>query len=467
MADGLTPATRTGLLGPFTGFRGFTVLWAGQSVSFAGSEISSFAVGVWVFQSTGSMGYFGLTLLFAFLPGILVAPFAGAVVDRSDLRRLLIWTDACSTAAKLVVLGLLLAGRLELWHVFAAEAISSVLLSFQTPALGAATTLLVPDEHRGRASGMQGASEAVGRTAGPLAAGLLIGPVGLAGIILLDFLTLVAALGTLSVIRLPVRPPAEDEVRGEGGIGLAELTFGWSFIAARRGLLALVGFGFLVNLSIGMIHTVLTPTVLRISDAAVLGIIMSAAGVAMFAGSTVLGIWGGARRRIHGFFAAGAAVGLSFVIAGAHPGIGALAAGFILLHLALPFLTGSTQPIWQSKTPVAFQGRVFSIRVMLGRASLPVAYLAAPPLAAWGDRLLANGRAGLPAGTVSALLPQDGAGLLLLMAGMTVLAALGACALSRRVRRIEDLLPDFPAGSKLTPEALQPAAAPAATLAGA
>jgi DHA3 family macrolide efflux protein-like MFS transporter len=462
---GLSASLRTGGAGRLTSFRGFTVLWAGQSVSFLGSEISSFAVGVWVYQSTGSMGYFGLALLFAFLPGILVSPFAGAVVDRSDLRRLLVWTDAGSTAAKLAVLALLLAGRLELWHVFAAEAVSSVLLAFQTPAIGAATTLLVPEAHRGRASGMQGASEAVGRTAAPLAAGLLIGPVGLAGIIVLDVMTLAVALGALAVIRLPARPPAEGEVRGEGRIGLAELTFGWSFIAARRGLLALVGFGFLVNLSIGMIHTVLTPTVLRISDAAVLGTIMSAAGAAMFVGSAVLGVWGGTRRRIHGFFGAGVAMGLSFVVAGVRPGIGALAAGFILLHLALPFLTGSTQPIWQSKTPVAFQGRVFSIRVMLGRASLPLAYLAAPPLAAWGDRLLADTRAGLSGSGVAGLFPQHGAGLLLLAAGAMILTAVAACALSVRVRRIEDLLPDFPARPELSRDEASPAAAPA--LAGA
>jgi MFS transporter, DHA3 family, macrolide efflux protein len=419
------------------GFRGFSIFWAGQSVSVLGSEISSFAVSIWVYQTTGSMALFGLTLLFAFLPGILVSPFAGAIIDRVDLRSLLILTDLGAAASKLVLLILLLTGRLELWHVFAAEAVASILLVFQSPAVGAMTTLLVPNKHLGRASGMLSSGEAAARTAAPLLAGFLIGPIGLAGIVLLDCVTMLIALGALAMVLVPPRAPVEGDPATQGGFGRADLTFGWNYISARRGLLALVGFGFLLNLSLGMMFTVITPTVLQLSDPAVLGTIMSAAGVAMLLSSAALGIWGGTRRRIHGFFAAGTALGLAFLIAGASSGLVALAAGFILLHLALPLLNGSTQPIWQSKTPVAFQGRVFSIRVMLGRASLPIAYLLAPVLVAWGDRLIAGGR--LPA---TPLLPQGGFDLLLFVMGAALLTALLACYRSPHVRRIEDLLPD-------------------------
>ena len=65
-----------------TGMQAFLTIWAGQLISLVGSSLSSFALGVWIFQTTGKATPFALTFLFASLPGILLAPLAGPVVDR-------------------------------------------------------------------------------------------------------------------------------------------------------------------------------------------------------------------------------------------------------------------------------------------------------------------------------------------------------------------------------------------------
>lgn len=427
---------------PLTGFPAFTAFWAGQSVSLLGTELSGFALGVWVYQTTGSATSFALTLVFGVLPGILVSPVAGVLVDRWPLRRVLIVSDAASALAKLALVALLAVGRLELWHVYLVEAVASVLLALQTPALGATTTLLVPEKHLGRASGMLSSGEAGATILGPLLAGLLIGPIGLAGVVLVDLATFLVALVALAVIRIPGRAPVQEAAEAPASKWRA-LTFGWSYIAARPGLLGLLCFGVVVNLCAGTMHALLTPTVLLLSTPAVLGSIFSFAGVGMLAGGAVMSAWGGPRRRMHGFFGAGALVAASFIVAGAWPTVAALGAGFILLNFTLPFLNGSTQPIWQTRTPPAVQGRVFAARWMVVRASMPLAFVLAGPLAErvfepWmrGGGALADG-----VGRLIGTGPGRGTGLLFVVLGLLLLVALAVCALIPAVRRIEDTLP--------------------------
>ncbi len=66
------------------GFGAFLLIWFGQSVSLLGSSLTGFALGVWVYQRAGSVTQFALISLFTALPGIVISPIAGALVDRWD-----------------------------------------------------------------------------------------------------------------------------------------------------------------------------------------------------------------------------------------------------------------------------------------------------------------------------------------------------------------------------------------------
>ncbi|MCL1467449.1 MFS transporter [Argonema galeatum] len=68
----------------------FILIWFGQLVSLIGSGLTSFALGIWVYQKTGSVTEFALISLFTFLPSILLLPIAGAFVDRWNRRSALL-----------------------------------------------------------------------------------------------------------------------------------------------------------------------------------------------------------------------------------------------------------------------------------------------------------------------------------------------------------------------------------------
>src|SRR5215217_3748659 len=90
-----------------TGVRAFGLVWLGQLVSSVGSGLTNFALGVWVFQQTGSVTHYAAIAFFAALPGLLVSPVAGVYVDRWDRHRVMLWADLGSGLRTLAVAVLL------------------------------------------------------------------------------------------------------------------------------------------------------------------------------------------------------------------------------------------------------------------------------------------------------------------------------------------------------------------------
>ena len=78
------------------GFRTFVIIWLGQSISLIGSGLTGFALGVWVYQRTGSATQFTLIALATALPGIVFSPIAGALVDRWDRKWAMILSDTAA-----------------------------------------------------------------------------------------------------------------------------------------------------------------------------------------------------------------------------------------------------------------------------------------------------------------------------------------------------------------------------------
>ena len=64
--------------------KAFLLILAGQVVYILGSTLSGFALGIWLYQTTGSASNFALTALCSVLPRLLVSPLAGGLVGELD-----------------------------------------------------------------------------------------------------------------------------------------------------------------------------------------------------------------------------------------------------------------------------------------------------------------------------------------------------------------------------------------------
>lgn len=425
-----------------TGFRAFLVVWAGQLVSLVGSGLTRFALGVWVYETTGSVTQFAMIALFARLPGLLLAPFAGALVDRWDRRRTMLGADSAAGLATVGLALLLATGRLETWHVYVFVTLGSLSDAFQWPAYIASSTLLVPKKHLGRIGGMMQLGQAAAGTLAPAPAGFLLVTVGLAGVVIADFATFaIAALGLLFV-RIPSPPPSEDEA--ERPSLWRQALYGWTFIRERPGLLGLLLYFAAVNLVLGFAVVLITPLVLSFSDAAVLGVVLTVANSGLVAGAAAMSVHGGPKERIHGVLSMGLVMGVGMTAAGLRPDPYLVGGALFVALFAGPILNGSSQAIWQSKVPPEVQGRVFAVRRLIAQFTAPISYLLAGPLV---DVLLEpmmapGGALADSAGRVLGVGEGRGIGLLFALLGIVmVLLSLGGY-LQPRIRRVEEDLPD-------------------------
>ena len=434
------------------GMTTFTIVWLGQAVSLVGSGLTSFALGVWTFQRTGSATQFALIGLCAVLPRVALSPLAGVAVDRWDRRWVMIAGDAGAGLSTLTVVLLIFLGRLEIWHIYLLTATSAAFGTVQWPAFMAVTSLLIPKEHLGRANGLAQFGQAASEILAPALAGVLVGTIQLQGVILIDVATFVFAVATLLLVRLP-RPEAAPDSTPKQESLWHNLGFGWRYIRARPGLLGLLTYLAVVNFLWGMVAALIAPMILSWTSSDVLGYIISIAGIGMFAGSLVMSVWGGPQRRIRGVLYGELLSGLCFILIGLRPSFWPVSLGVFGAHLSIAIVYGSNQSIWQAKVEPDVQGRVFATQQMVARAAAPLAYLLAGPLA---DRvfnpLLATG--GPLANNVGQILssgPGRGIGLIFVIMGLAKVAVTLAARANSHVRDIEDELPD---ATLLLPERL-------------
>jgi MFS family permease len=425
------------------GTRTFLIIWGGQLVSTVGSGLTAFALGVYLYQRTGAATQLALSLVAASLPAVLLLPFAGAIVDRWDRRRVLILSDTGAALVTLTFWALLATGRLEVWHVYLGNAIISALGAFQRPAWLAVPTLLVPKSQFGRVTGLLQLSDSLSGIVAPFAAGFLIATIGVQGVFLVDFATFLAAVGTLAAVRIP-RPAAPDAERGSL---LREAAFGWRYLRERAGLMGMLTLFAIVNFALGFYSALLTPLVLSHSTPKILGIVLSVSSVGMLAGSLVMSVWGGTRRKMTTLLIGIGASGLCLAAVGLRPDPVLVAAANFLFFACVPIANGASQAIWLVKVAPGVQGRVFAVRLMIGSAIPPIAYLLAGPLAdRVAEPLLAEGGAlAGSAGRIVGTGPGRGVGLIIVLTGLIIAAAPVVAALIRPIRCVEDDLPDIDA----------------------
>lgn len=425
--------------------KAFLIICFGQVVSLLGSGLTNFALGVWVYQRTGSVTKFALIAFFASLPGIVLSPIAGALVDRWDRRRTMILSDGLAAITSAVLLVLLWdesRNLLAIWHIYALMVVASFANALQVPALDAATTLLVSKNQYGRASGLAQMGVAITQIASPFLGALMLQSVKMRGILTVDLATFGFSTLTLLVVTFP--QPERTSETGEHRSLWQDSAVGWTYLRQRPGLMALLILFAATNFNTGMLQALLPPLVLSFASSTALGSVLSLAGIGMLIGTLVMGIWGGPERRVLGIFAGLVVQGLILFVGGWKPSVPLVGTAAFIYLLVSPMISACSQAIWQTKVPPALQGRVFAVRRMVAYSSLPAAYFLAGPLA---DRvfepLLSPG--GALAGSVGAVVGVGkgrGIGFLFVVLGALVMAALAFIFTYPPLRNVEEELPE-------------------------
>lgn len=428
-------------MGASRGVRIFGMVWLGHLCSLFGSGVSTFALGIWVYQQSGSVTQYALLSTAAALAAILFLPLAGALIDRVDRRTVMLLSDLAAALTQLILAGLSAAGQLQVWHICAAIFITSSCSAFQWTAFSATVALLLPRRQLGRANGMLQTAEAIARIAAPALGGAVVGSLPLSLVLQLNTVTFLVSFSALLLVRFPC--PASGAAMPRAAIW-REVVYGWQHIVARPGLVALLLLFAAINFNVGIITVLVTPLVLAFTTPAVLGSIMSVSGLGLLTGGLLLSLWGGPQRRVHAILGFQLLLVFSLVLLGLFPSIPIFFIAGFGCFLSVPFISGANQAIWQAKVPAQIQGRVFAMRRVIAWSTRPLAYLAAGPLAdKMFEPLLQPG--GPLAGNVGRVIgvgPGHGIALLFLVLGLILLAVTAASYGYPRLRLVEDELPD-------------------------
>ncbi len=274
--------------------------------------------------------------------------------------------------------------------------------------------------------------------------------IGIQGIMTLDVITFFAALGTLLVVRFPT-PPARPETAATSGTGLrTQLTFGFRYIFARKGLLGLLLIYTCINLFAALTYFGVLPAMILTrsgGDELALASVQGALGAAGVVGGIVVSLAGCQAAHPRALGATAISPSWADFLFAAGRDVTAWVVAACVASFFIPILLAGERAIWQTKVPPEVQGRVFAAQSMVRMGMMPLGYLLAGPLA---DRLFEP--AMLPGGALVGVFgglvgtgPGAGMGLMFLVTclGGTLLCLSGYAI--RPVRRVEIELPDFDA----------------------
>jgi DHA3 family macrolide efflux protein-like MFS transporter len=420
------------------GTRTMAVLLAGQAFSLVGSGLTAFSLGVKIFQDTGSVTRMGSLMMFASLPGLLLLPFAGAIVDRFDRRRVLIFSNAGAAFSTLMLTIPLFAGHLKLWQVYIAVAFVSLFVAVQSPAYAVVTTILMPKRQLGRVNGVTQFLAAIIQILTPFLGGVLIARIKVYQIIWIDFATYLVAILTLALVTIPGLPEPQSKPASKSF--RQDITFGWSYILQRPGLLILLLFGAAINFMLTLAQVLMVPVILALSTPYFLGLVQALGGVGVVMGSVLLIAWGIRQHQVRTMLRISLLFSLALACIGMLPSIVTIAAGVVTAWFCIPLISGCIQVIWQTRTPVGVQGRVFATRLMIGRSTIPIAPMVAGALAdrVFGPMLVSGGALSATLGTVIGVGKGRGAAFLFVLAAAVTMLIVLALHYVRQLRMLDN-----------------------------
>jgi amino acid adenylation domain-containing protein len=416
----------------------------GQLVSIAGSALTEFALSLWIYLNTGSLFQFAGFSALALLPSLVAAPLAGAIVDRSNRRRIMIAGDLTAGLVQATLLALLLSGNLRIGYVYGLVVCLSVALAFQRLAYTSAIPQLVPKHYLGHANGFVQMASGVAQFIVPLAAVALMASIGIGGILTLDVASFVVAIAIVLLVRFPAAMPY---TRRESLA--AEILNGFRYSMGRRGFRAMIAYMAVLNVFLSPLLLLVPPLVLSFSGLPAVGRTAFLGGLGAALGGLVMALWGGPRRRrMRGVLASGLLLAAFSLVAGLRPNAFAVGLGLAGTYFWLAVFMGIYATIIHVKVPQRFHGRVFALNQMIAWSTIPLAWAVVAPL---GPRLLEpllapGGALASTVGQVVGVGKGRGIGLMYVLFALamavTTLVAMRRQALSRFDDEVPDALPD-------------------------
>jgi MFS family permease len=275
-------------------YRNYRLFFGGQIVSLVGTWMTQIAMTWLVYRLTGSALLLGVVGFAGQIPGFLLGPVAGVLIDRWPRHRLLVVTQILAMLQSLALAVLALTGLIQVWHILVLIAFQGLVNAFDMPARQSFVIELVESkEDLSNAIALNSTMFNMARLLGPAMGGILVAAVGEGWCFLLDGLSYIAVIGALLMMRLQPheRKPGKAQP-------LKELKEGLAYVAGSppiRAILILMAWMSLVGMPYGVLMPVIAKQTLH-GGPGTMGFLMAASGSGALAAALALA----ARKSIRG-----------------------------------------------------------------------------------------------------------------------------------------------------------------------
>ena len=362
----------------------FFTIWTGQTFSILGSQLVQFALIWWLTQKSGSATVLAAATLVGMLPQIVLGPFAGAIVDRSNRRMIMIVADGGIALATLLLILLFATGKVQIWHVYGIMAVRSLGGAFHFPAMSASTPLMVPENYLTRISGLNQTVQGVMTLVAPPAGAFLLSVLPTQGVLFIDVGTAALAIVPLLFIDIPQPIKSSDAAQKEKQSLLRDLQDAFVYIRNWPGMVMILFMALILNFLLTPLGALMPLLVTKYfgKGAIEFGLMESASGFGIIAGGLLLSTWGGFQRKIVTSLCGIIGIGIGTSLIGFAPSaIFPMAiAGSIVSGAMLPMANGPLGALLQSVIRRDMQGRVMALVNSAATAISPIGLLIAGPL---------------------------------------------------------------------------------------
>jgi MFS family permease len=353
--------------------RNFRLFIVGQGTSQIGNWVQLIATSWLVYQLSGSTLMLGLAAFSLQIPMLVITPFAGVLLDRLDVRRVLFVTNTLAMLQSLVMLALMVSGHIEAWHVVLGNAVLGLGNAFDAPARQALISKLLPDRQElTNAIALNSTVMNGARFIGPMLGGLVTANFGEVWSFAVNCVMRLAVLFALraTIIATHVARHGPSSILKQLMMGIE---YAYGFFPSRCALLLLAVSSFCLH-SYGSLMPWFASQRFQ-GDSRTLGLLYSSAGLGAVCGMIYLA----SRTNIRGLFkvigwSAGVA-GLTLVAFSFSESLWLALPMLFLSSLSMMLTAASTNTVLQSIVPDELRGRVAALYVMSFLGMSPVGSL--------------------------------------------------------------------------------------------
>ena len=373
--------------------RNFRKFYIGQAISLSGTWMQSVALAWLVLQLTGSATWIGMAIAIQTLPVLLLAPYAGVLVDRFNKRKLLIGTQVVAGVQALALGLLTISGDVNMQWVIVLSVTLGLVNAIDNPCRQAFVREMVNAEHVQNAVSLNAVLVNIARAVGPAIGGVLIATLGVGLCFIANAASFVAVIFAYASMHASELHASEPVARAPG-----QLRAGLAYVRGNRELLIPLVMMAIVGTLTYEFQVVLPAFATDTfgSDAEGFGWITAAMGVGAVIGGLITA--GKTRVGIRYLALASTAFGLSVVLTSICPNQ-VLAMGALLLVGAssIWFLSTGNATLQLTASP-AMRGRVMALWTVAFIGTTPIG----GPVIGWISET-AGARWGLLVGGIAAL----------------------------------------------------------------